>query len=580
MFCANHPVGRCQPSDLKVAVNPIHGNDSISCNVVSPCRTIAYALLQRNATTVALASALFSENTVVVTAPQVTVLGASDGSTTFSCKSRPGPAFVFLNSIVAMSKVTFSDCHNFGTISSFEGFGGAVLAVNCSIILNSCIFKGNSAVSGGAVAVIRSNFVITSSVFSGNSAVATCFSTLLCFALGGAIFASESNSIHISNCVLSYNMAVVNGSNTSMISAGGCLSVSFDNDAISSNISVVNNTFLECTVASSNSNSSDFVRARSTGGALSILFAWRPTVQRRVQINQVSSRIQDNHFYDSSTSVFSNAPEYFNEASGGCVSIRIGSLSNNFDSDIIASSTTHSIIQNTFTNCSSFGVSNASNSASYSSSMSVSRILGGSLSLIYGSSGAHNLMGVPGTVVLQLSSCVFNFSSNIVQGSLTSWASPINQNAVGCLGGGLSVFYGDSRFHVVNQNASVDSVLLNASTLMQHTSDVISHNHFTNCRASTFMQGAQTSAVSGGGLSLVYGNHLWSIGSATLFSKVSVLQSSIQVSSNKMKNCSAGMFISGLFIFCMKENEMSVFLFIFFLRCNVIICVHFCKNVT
>ena len=539
------PGGRCQPPALTVAVDPNSGNNTLSCNTTSPCRTIAFALQKRNATTVALAGAVFTESTVVVTAPQtaVTVLGAADGSTIFNCESRPGPAFQFFNSSVAIFGVTFLRCTNLDPISSFQGLGGAVLAVNCTVAVSGCTFTGNSAVSGGALAVVSSNLVLSSSTFSFNSAIATCINTLLCAAWGGAVFASESNSIQVLNCVLSSNMVIVNGSGTSMVAGGGCISVSFDNDAMSATISAVGNTFSQCTVTASNANASDYVRARVTGGSLAILFAWRAAISRTASINYVSSLIQNNSFAQSSASFSSVSPEYFSEATGGCVSIRIGSLMDDYDSNIVSFATSHSIFQNTFTNCSSVGSSLAAISAAYSPSISVSRIFGGSLSLFYGSSGAFGSIGSSG---LKLNSIAFNFSNNVVQNSLAAWSSPLNENTAGCFGGGVSVFYGDSRFQVSTQNGSVVSVIFNASVLLQRTSDLISNNRFINCQASSRMRGAQTASVSGGGLSLIYGHHLWSSGSATLYSVLSVLDSSVQVSGNKLVNCSAGISVSGL----------------------------------
>ncbi len=539
------PGGRFQPPAVTVAVNPNSGVNSLSCSEASPCQTIAFAIQNRKATNVVLAGAVFTESTVAVADLQFSVRGAADGSTIFNCQSRPGPAFAFFNSSVTILGVAFSSCTNFDPTSPFQGLGGAVAAVNCTIAISGCTFTNNSAVSGGALAATRSNLVLSSSTFSFNSAIATCLNTLLCAAWGGAVFASESNSIQVSNCVLSNNKVIVKGSGTSMVAGGGCISISFDNDAISATISALGNTFSQCTVTASNTNVSDIVRARVTGGALAISFAWRAATSRAVSVNYVSSVIQNNYFADSSASFSSVAQEYFSEAAGGCASIRIGSLMNDYDSDIIASATSHTISQNTFINCSSFGSNTAGFSAAFSPSISVSRILGGSLSLIYGSSGAFGSIGTSGKAGLKLSSCVFNFNNNVVQNSLTAWSSLLNENAAGCFGGGVSVFYGDSRFQVATQNGSVASVIFNASVLLQSTSDVISNNRFINCQASSYMRGAQTSAVAGGGLSLIYGHHLWSSGSATLYSKVAVLDSSVEVSGNKMVNCSAGISISG-----------------------------------
>ena len=79
-------------ADIAVAVDPSSGRDSPDCNVALPCRTVEYALHQRQATNVLLLRGTFTETSIRVdgSAPFLSI-GSRDGSA-FDCGGG-GPAF-------------------------------------------------------------------------------------------------------------------------------------------------------------------------------------------------------------------------------------------------------------------------------------------------------------------------------------------------------------------------------------------------------------------------------------------------------------------------------------------------------
>jgi hypothetical protein len=96
-----------EAADLSVTVNPSSGFDSSSCNMTSPCRTIAHAIQSRNANVLFLASGTFVESSVAINSsiPFVNITGLL-GGTVFDCSlsTSSGPAFAVTNTSIAISK--------------------------------------------------------------------------------------------------------------------------------------------------------------------------------------------------------------------------------------------------------------------------------------------------------------------------------------------------------------------------------------------------------------------------------------------------------------------------------------------
>jgi hypothetical protein len=74
-------------ADVSVTVNPSTGADSSSCNMTSPCRTIAYAVQSRHANVVFLSAGTFVESSVAINGsiPFVNITGLP-GGTVFDCR--------------------------------------------------------------------------------------------------------------------------------------------------------------------------------------------------------------------------------------------------------------------------------------------------------------------------------------------------------------------------------------------------------------------------------------------------------------------------------------------------------------
>lgn len=251
-------------ASTSVPVNPTFGNDHPTCNVSSPCKTIAYAVQQLRASTVNLSAGVFNETTINISGmPSLVIRGAlGPALTIFDCSRRSnrsalsGAALNIMNSSVSITGVTFLNCVD------ANSRGGAVSAVGSSVSISFCAFVNCSAASGGAMSVSGpgSDLVLSvqNSTFSGNSATGSCpaVATQPCSTWGGAIAAFEMLNVVISGCTMVNNIAQASVPSTSLqsnsssnaVAGGGCVSVLFSGNTSGSSVIISSNTFAQCTV--------------------------------------------------------------------------------------------------------------------------------------------------------------------------------------------------------------------------------------------------------------------------------------------------------------------------------------------
>jgi hypothetical protein len=273
LVCASI-LGCCLVSaSAAVTVNPSTGTDNATCGVTPapPCKTIAYAVGNLNAAFVLLSAGVFNESSVSVTSAESLVIIGVPSATVFNCSSRPGPAFIIVNSTVSITGVAFQSCSN-------PIAGGAVSAIGSSVAVSQCSFMNCSAASGGAMSVSGPGgglyLSVENSNFTGNSAnggLAGCPAdqTQPCSTWGGAVAAFEMLNVTVSGCMMigniaqasvptsapqyqNYPMFSIAGGNA--VAGGGCVSVVFAKNTSGSSVRVSDSTFLQCTVALSGNN--------------------------------------------------------------------------------------------------------------------------------------------------------------------------------------------------------------------------------------------------------------------------------------------------------------------------------------
>jgi hypothetical protein len=250
-------------TSISVSVDPVGGQDTPSCNVTPPCKSVAYAIQNIHAAVVNLSPAIFNESTVSIRDIATLFITGVPSSTIFDCSRRlvtSGPAFSIINSSVSITGVIFQSCSNL----MFNG--GALSASGSSIVVLQCAFINCSAASGGALSVkglgAGLHLNVQNSNFTGNSAIGGQIgcpdSALLpCSTWGGAIAAFEMLNVTISGCVMVDNSAwALVPSNSSQavrvyfnaVAAGGCIAILFLGNTSGSSVIATWNTFLNCSV--------------------------------------------------------------------------------------------------------------------------------------------------------------------------------------------------------------------------------------------------------------------------------------------------------------------------------------------
>jgi len=338
-FCLSYiPV---DAGDLSVSVNPSTGVDSLTCSILSPCKTIAYAVQSRSATVVSLCSGIFNESSVIIHGVlSLSISGVHDG-TVFDCGYRTGsgnsdsdslgPAFFISNSSITLSGITFQNCVNFVATGPSGAIGGAVSAFGSSVTINNCSFYNNSAQSGGAVGVLSSTLLVTSSAFESNTA--TCpnaaFTVITCSAWGGAISSSETLSVSLLRNTFSNNMvnlvlnAVTNATSQS-VGGGGCISIVHRSNVNGSLVLLSRNLIQNCTVRMYGSNdglstTSGVQYGMTYGGAVSLYYGLSTS---SCQVQNVTFSFTHNSCLNC---VVASSVGVSGNAYGGCLSIYAGS---------------------------------------------------------------------------------------------------------------------------------------------------------------------------------------------------------------------------------------------------------------
>jgi hypothetical protein len=193
------------------------------------------------------------------------VVSGVPSSTFFDCSRRLGPttgaAFNINNSTVMITGVTFQHCSN------PNANGGAVSAVDSSVVASQCSFVNCSAANGGAMSATgrgEGMFLrVENSNFNGNSAVGGLIgcppgshSSEPCSTWGGAIAAFEILNVSVTGCSMTDNAAVAEVPVASpqrllsrnAVAGGGCVSVLFRGNCSAFVLHMSDNLFLRCAV--------------------------------------------------------------------------------------------------------------------------------------------------------------------------------------------------------------------------------------------------------------------------------------------------------------------------------------------
>ncbi len=271
LACACIASAAAAVTGTSVIVNPATGDDSPACccNVVQPCKTIAYAVNNLSAAFVSLSAGTFIESTVSICSVSSLVISGVPAATFFDCNRRlptAGPAFSIVNSTVTIVGVTFQSCSN------PNSNGGAVSASGSSVVVSQCSFLNCSAASGGAMSATGPGaglfLSVQTSNFTRNSAnggLSGCPADAAqpCATWGGAIAAFEMFNVSISDCTMIENSAHASvltkspqyNASQSAVAGGGCVSVLFSGNASGSSVNVSGSKFLQCAVAVAAGNS-------------------------------------------------------------------------------------------------------------------------------------------------------------------------------------------------------------------------------------------------------------------------------------------------------------------------------------
>ncbi len=336
LLCAAR-LQRAGAADVPVRVDPSTGVDSSSCGTAPPCKTVAYAIQSRNASTLYLSPGNFSEPVITISGSAVFVnITGSGGSTVFdrSPGTSPGPAFSIANAAVAISGVTFRSYANFDVLN---GTGGAVSASGSNLTVCGCSFFNNMAQTGGAIGVASGSLAVSSSSFQNNTA--TCpnaaSTTKACSAWGGAIGAVEARSVLLTGSTFSsnaVNLVLNNVTSTASqaVAGGGCVSVLHNFNVSESTVVMSGNVFQSCLVRMFGVYSRTWPLptilgiqyGNSYGGAVSLYYGLRAADSLDVQ--NVISTFTNNSCR--SSGIVSSVGVAGN-AHGGCISVYAGAWS-------------------------------------------------------------------------------------------------------------------------------------------------------------------------------------------------------------------------------------------------------------
>jgi hypothetical protein len=252
-----------------VQVDPVNGNDT-NCNVTLICKTIAYAVQCVGVSQVNLTSGIFNEATVDISNIESLIVNGVPSATFLDCSRRPkqasGAAFDILNSTVTFTGITFQNCSN------INGNGGALSAKNSSVTVLQCHFINCSAANGGAVSAsgpAHGLFLhVLNSSFSRNVANGGLIgcpsgprSGEPCSTWGGAVAAFDMANVSVTGCTMAKNQALAivpadsqqYSRSQNAVAGGGCVSVLFFGNSSGSVLRFSSNTFVECTVDTSES---------------------------------------------------------------------------------------------------------------------------------------------------------------------------------------------------------------------------------------------------------------------------------------------------------------------------------------
>jgi hypothetical protein len=537
-----------QGADLSVVVNPSTGIDSPSCYSDPPCKTIAYAIHSRKASSVYLTAGYFNESNVIIngSSPFVSITSLNGSSSTvFDCKRRSstGQALSIFNTAVSISGITFQNCANFDGLS---GIGGAVSAIGSSVTVNDCKFFNNTARIGGAIGVKLSSLVVSSCDFENNTA--TCpnaaFTTTACSAWGGAIGTEESPSVSIIGNrfnVNSVNLVLnnVTSATSKAVGGGGCISVMHKGNVSESRVRIDGNSLESCSVQMIGFNDRRFrgIQFGNTyGGAVSLYYG----------LEAVDSLVVQNARYAfvnnlCRSSGIASSVGVGGNAYGGCLSVHVGAWNVNTQGESGVGSLTLSmetnISGNTITNCSAQRTRiTAGNSLG-------ANVYGGGISVAV---GAYSYGSGDSISTVSGSTTVSNTSYTISNNTLT------NCNAASSVSGGFfggaNVYGGGISVAVGAYSYSGSSSIL-GSTTVRYTSYTISSNTLTNCNAASSASGGDSygANVYGGGISVAVGAYSYSdsgsssVGSSnsTVSGDTTVSDSSYTISNNTLTGCSA-----------------------------------------
>ena len=254
---------------ISVLVDPVAGDDS-NCTATLVCASIAYAVRVVGASRVNLSSGVFNESTVTISDVAYLVVSGVPSFTLFDCSRRlqpaAGAAFNISNSTVTFSGIDFHHCSN------TNGNGGALSAVDSSVMVSQCSFLNCSAANGGAISATGSGsglfLDVQNSNFTRNAAIggvigcpAGSRSREPCSTWGGAVAAFEMSNVSVSGCTMNDNSALAavpvesqqSGASRNAVAGGGCVSILFRGNSSASWMLISNNSFLHCTVDLSSS---------------------------------------------------------------------------------------------------------------------------------------------------------------------------------------------------------------------------------------------------------------------------------------------------------------------------------------
>jgi hypothetical protein len=515
--------------DISVSVSPSIGIDSLFCSHAVPCKTIAYAMHTRHATTLLLLNETFFEPSIHINTS--IIVSGLQGMTVFDCSGRAGPAFVAINASIAVSGITFRNCVN-AHVS--KGVGGALSAELSAVTISNCTFINNTAQYGGAIGVTSGTLVVFSSLFQNNSA--TCLTNSSnCSSWGGAISADDTFSVQLSrnqfdNNFVNIQQPAVRDAESQAAAGGGCVSVLYNNNVSSSFVSMYQNLFFKCTIQMVGLNdrvtTSGFQYGNSFGGAVSLYYGFRSALSLAVHASVFS--FLDNVCRSSGiTSRLGSAGNSY----GGCLSVYAGawtvsSFSGVGTGPVVVNGLHLNVSRNSIVNCSA----SIHKEALYTGG---SNAYGGGISLVIGSYLYNRANGVISGATSAIN-CLYTISLNSISGC-AAISSGVESIGASTYGGGISLVFGA---YVYSRGSST---VLGSTEVSSSTYD-LSGNTLADCSALTYSSSSSCRGENayGGGVSFVVGCYSFSSeSSSTISGYTAFSNSSFTFSTNTIISCSA-----------------------------------------